>query len=238
MYTKIKIFGLKYQLIPLIVILISITILNSLGNWQLHRLSQKKSFIQKIHRNIVSPPLVVHNINHNIQHYDKIEIEGKFLKDKHIFLYGKRSAALEKDGYYLISPFKTKNNQILLVSRGWMPQSTKNNFYQYNQSTDQIKIIGITLPSETQKLFVPKNDTTKSVWFNLDLNMAKENIGIDITSFYLMQVNSSDLPKGAKPLSDTYLNKIQNNHMEYAITWYSLSIVLAILFIIYGRTTD
>ena len=88
MRKTIKIFGLKFELIPFIFVLISLIILISLGNWQLDRLSQKEHFIQTIETNIKNPPIVIDNITDNIDHYAKIELEGTFLKDKNIFLYG------------------------------------------------------------------------------------------------------------------------------------------------------
>ena len=234
MRKTIKIFGLKFELIPFIFVLFSLVVLISLGNWQLDRLSQKEYFIQTIETNIKNPPIITDNIGH----YEKIEFEGTFLKNKNIFLYGRRSASPEKDGYYLLSPFKTLNGDVLLISRGWIPQSTKDNFSDYNQQTDTIKIIGITLPHEKKNFLVPENDRKRSIWFNIDLMMAKEIIGINVTNFYLMQIGSEDLPDGGKPLSTTHLNKVRNDHMEYAITWYSLGACLLILFFIYGRKKD
>lgn len=235
MHKTISFFGSKFELIPFVFALAAIIILISLGNWQLNRLSQKKHFIQAIEANIKNPPINVDTISDNIELYTKIGLEGNFLEDKNIFLYGKRSASPEKDGYYLLSPFKTINNDILLISRGWITQSTKDDFSKYEQHTETIKIIGITLPNEKKSFLVPENDIKKNIWFNIDLNMAQEAVGINIANFYLMQIDSQDLPNGGKPLSTNYLNKVRNDHMEYAITWYSLAACLFILFLIYGR---
>lgn len=238
MRKTINLFSLKFELIPFFFVIIALSVLISLGNWQLDRLSQKKFFIQTIETNIKNPPITVDSNIDNIEYYSKIEIEGKFVKDKNIFLYGRRSASPEKDGYYLLSPFKTNNGDILLVSRGWIPQSTKDNFSKYDQPTEITKIIGITLPNEKRNFLVPQNDLKKNIWFNIDLAMAKEAIGTSVTSFYLMQINSIDLPDGGKTLSTTHLNKVRNDHLEYAITWYSLGACLLILFLIYGRKKD
>ena len=238
MRKTIRIFGLKFELIPFIFVLIALIILISLGNWQLGRLSQKNHFIQTIDTNIQNSPIIIDNVSDNIEHYAKIELEGTFLKDKNIFLYGRRSASPEKDGYYLLSPFKTINGYILLISRGWIPQSAKDNFSEYHQLSNTIKIVGITLPHEKKNFLVPENDKKKNIWFNIDLMMAKEVVGINVTTFYLMQIGSKDLPNGGKSLSTTHLNKVRNDHMEYAITWYSLGACLLILFLIYGRKKD
>jgi surfeit locus 1 family protein len=238
MQKQINLFGLKFEIIPLIFVLVGFVILVSMGNWQLKRLSQKNYFIQTIETKIKNPPLSVEAMDIEIPHYSKIELEGRFVEGKNIFLYGRRSASPEKDGYYLLSPFKTLNNDILLVSRGWIPQTAKDKFDKYYPSTDIVKITGIALPHETKNFFVPANDKERNIWFNIDLMMAKEIFGTNITDFYLMQIASADLPKGGKALSTTHLNKVRNDHMEYAMTWYSLGACLLVLFLIYGRRKD
>ena len=50
-----------------------------------------------------------------------------------------------------------------------------------------------------------------------------------------MQVNSTNLPDGAFPLTSTYLNVIRNDHLEYAITWYSLAGFLSIIYFLYNK---
>jgi surfeit locus 1 family protein len=238
MHRRISLFGLKFELVPFIFVITSFFILVSLGNWQLSRLSQKKYFIQTIENNIENPALNIEKINPNIPHYSKIELEGKFEENKNVFLYGRRSASPEKDGYYLLSPFKTINGDVLLVSRGWIPQSSKNKFEDYTQKDETIKITGIVLPHEEKNFFVPGNDKEKNIWFNIDLFMAKDILETNVTNFYLMQIDSHDLPIGGKALSTTHLNKVRNDHMEYAITWYSLGACLLVLFLIYGRKQD
>jgi len=238
MQKQISLFGLKFEIIPFIFVALAFIILVSMGNWQLKRLSQKNHFIQTIETNIENPPLSIEAINIEIPHFSKIELEGNFIEGENIFLYGRRSASPEKDGYYLLSPFETLNNDILLVSRGWIPQTAKDNFDNYSPSTEIVKITGIALPHETKNFFVPGNDKERNIWFNIDLMMAKEVLGTNVTDFYLMQIGSSDLPEGGKPLSTTHLNKVRNDHMEYAMTWYSLGACLLVLFLIYGRKKD
>jgi surfeit locus 1 family protein len=238
MHRKISLFGLKFELVPFIFVITSFLILVSLGNWQLKRLAQKKHFIQTIETNIENPALNIEIINPDLPHYSKIELEGEFVENKNVFLYGRRSASPEKDGYYLLSPFKTSGGDVLLVSRGWIPQSAKNKFKDYTQRDEIIKITGIVLQHEEKNFFVPGNDIEKNIWFNIDLFMAKDILKTNVTNFYLMQIGSTDLPVGGKPLSTTHLNKVRNDHMEYAITWYSLGACLLVLFLIYGRKQD
>ena len=235
MNQEISIFGRRFQLIPMIFVIIGAGILISLGNWQLKRLNEKTNFIQSIEYNIANDPKSIEELNLNPLIYSKIAISGTFLAGKNIFLYGKRSASPEKDGYYLLSAFEATNGKVYLVSRGWIPQSVKNNLGEFASKQIFDKFEAIILPSETRQFMMPENDKNNKIWFTIDLDMAHEMLGVTENKYYLMQIQSTTLPEGGKPLSTKHLSKVRNDHFEYAITWYSLAACLVIMFFIYRK---
>ena len=165
MNQEISIFGRRFQLIPMIFVIIGVGILILLGNWQLKRLNEKTNFIQSIEYNIANDPKYIEELNLNPLIYSKIAISGTFLADKNIFLYGKRSASPEKDGYYLLSAFEATNGKIYLVSRGWIPQSVKNNLGEFASKQIFDKFEAIILPSETRQFMMPKNDKNNNMMY-------------------------------------------------------------------------
>jgi len=235
MNQEISIFRQWFQLIPMIFVIIGVSILILLGNWQLKRLNEKINFIQSIEHNIANPPRSIDKLNLSTSIYSKIAISGTFLADKNIFLYGRRSASPEKDGYYLLSAFEATNGKIYLVSRGWIPQSVKNNLGEFASKQIFDNFEAIILPSETRQFMMPENDKNNKIWFTIDLNMAHEMLGVTENKYYLMQIQSTTLPEGGKPLSTEHLSKVRNDHFEYAITWYSLAACLLIMFFIYRK---
>ena len=166
--------------------------------------------------------------------YAKIKVQGHFLDGENIFLYGRRSAYPEKDGYYLLSPFKDKLVNVYLVSRAWIPQSVKGSISSFKSKSEET-ITAFVMPGEEKRIFIPDNDEKNNIWFTLDLQEASQKLGITKKDFYLMQVNSTNLPDGAFPLTSTYLNVIRNDHLEYAITWYSLAGFLSIIYFLYNK---
>jgi len=320
----------KYKTkIELIIIILATMFLIYLGTWQLSRMSEKKDFISSIETNLNNPPIDF-SLDKTNQLYSKVELSGHFVSGHDIFLYGRRSAYPEKDGYYLLSPFKANDGETYLVSRGWLPHSEKNAIVslrdsssslrhsssslrhsresgnpeslapkandEYNTGSritvlaslspvrddvknetrddvilsphlrhsresgnpeslapkandeydfldpgskgrddtrhdDDIKITAIILRGEKKGFMVPENDLKNNVWFALDLKQAKEIGAITNDSFYLMQIQPTDLPKGVMPLTTTNLSKVRNDHMEYAVTWYSLAFALVVMYI-------
>jgi surfeit locus 1 family protein len=228
------IFNQKFETVPFVVVSLCVLALMGLGNWQLKRLKEKENCIAKIELNIKNPPIEMVNLQTAPELYTKIEVEGHFLDGENIFLYGRRSAYPEKDGYYLLSPFKDKLGNVYLVSRAWIPQSAKGSIRSFKSKNEET-ITAFVMPGEEKRVFIPDNDKKNNIWFTLDLNEASHRLGITKKDFYLMQVNSTDLPDGAFPLTSTYLNVIRNDHLEYAITWYSLAGFLCIIYFLYNK---
>ena len=133
-----------------------------------------------------------------------------------------------------LSPFKDSLGDIYLVSRAWIPQTAKKNASSFSQKAEET-IVAFVMKGEEKRFFIPDNDTKNNIWFTLDLQEARHKLGITKNDFYLMQIGSSNLPEGALPLTSTYLNVIRNDHLEYAITWYSLAALLCIIYFLYNK---
>ncbi|MGC0371680.1 MAG: hypothetical protein DGJ47_000379 [Rickettsiaceae bacterium] len=230
MQNSITISGYELKLSSLILVCLTFLTLISLGSWQLHRRSEKLKFIDKIENNVKNPAVLLTEDNKAL--YSKIMINGNFLENSSVFVYGRRTSNPEKDGYYMLSVLNADNGKKYLVSRGWIPQSAKDKISHFKEKNQKHQIEAIILQGENRKFMVPENDCKNKIWFTIDLDMAKKILGITENNFYLMQINSQYLPQGGKPLHTNNLNKIRNDHMEYAITWYGLAICLLIMYFI------
>ncbi|WPY00381.1 SURF1 family protein [Candidatus Trichorickettsia mobilis] len=221
------------KLLPLLFTVIAVSILLSLGFWQLQRLQDKNLLIKNINYNLNNKPLDIQVMNQaNI--YSKINIHGKFLTNHDIHLYRRIASQHGQDGYYLLSPFQTNNNQLILVARGWFKSIYKPDISK-GFSSKQEQISGIVLTGEQKQFFIPGNDLKNNIWFILDLNQIAQFLKLELPEFYLLQLEPDNLPDFVKPIPADNLTKIKNDHLEYAFTWFILAISLIIIFIIYVR---
>ncbi|WP_375319387.1 SURF1 family protein [Candidatus Tisiphia endosymbiont of Oplodontha viridula] len=218
------------QLLPLLLIILAFIILLSLGFWQIVRLQEKELFLNSIKNNLNNPPIDIKTLSVD-KLYAKVKMKGHFLAGKNLHLYGRKSMSTEKDGYYLISPFQTDGNKIILVAQGWFAGKYKKNID--NVVNDSTEITGVILPSEKTKLFVLGNDVKNNVWFTLDLIQASDILGLTLENFYLIMEGNNNRSDILQSLSINNLLNVRNNHLEYAITWFTLAISLAVMFVIY-----
>ncbi|MFP3017457.1 MAG: SURF1 family protein [Candidatus Tisiphia sp.] len=220
----------QVQLLPLLLTILAFVILLSLGFWQIARLQEKELFLSSMKNNLNNPPIDIKTLSGN-KLYAKIRANGYFLVGKNLHLYGRRSMSTEKDGYYLVTPFQTDDNKIILVVLGWFAGRHKKNID--NIIDNSMEITGVILPSEKTKLFVLDNDVKNNVWFTLDLTQASDVLGLKLEDFYLVMEGNNNRSDILKSLSIENLLNVRNNHLEYAITWFALAISLAVIFVIY-----
>lgn len=214
---------------------IGVLILTWLGFWQLARLKEKNAFIESVNYSLNNPPLEFTDTK-IYNPYAKIRVKGHFFPNKDIYLYGRKSNQAQKDGYYLLRPFKTYQNEIIMVARGWFSHNDKQKIIDIAPNSGPIEeITGIIIPSEKQKLFVPKNDFRNNVWFTLDLKQAEDVLNLNLQPFFLLEIDNANLPSYLKPISTNNLTHIKNDHLEYAVTWFCLAIALAIVYGVYVR---
>src|SRR3546814_7564185 len=75
-------------------------------------------------------------------------------------------------------------------------------------------------------------------YFWLDLPVMAENVseGPVITEVYV-DAAASEIPGGLPVGGQTRVN-LPNDHLQYAITWYSFAVILAVIWFLYSRSEE
>ena len=169
-----------------------ITLLCSLGTWQLYRLQWKLDLISKIEIGLKSAPV---NYSKSIDvNYQRVKLQGKFLFDKQIFLYSLNDKG--KPGYDVVTPMLTTANEYVLINRGWIEKKFKNDLKINNFKENQIK--GIIKKISKPNIFKPNNDIKNNIWFSVNLNDLKQFTGLIFSNHTVIlegNIENSPLPK-------------------------------------------
>ncbi|CAG8691401.1 20652_t:CDS:2 [Gigaspora margarita] len=210
-----------------------------LGTWQVQRLRWKVGLIEEYEERLSKPPMILpKNIKLEVLNdyfYRRVKTLGKFLHDKEMLL-GPRTFD-NKHGYYVITPLERENGTTVLVKRGWISKdkaglSTRKN----NQFEEIVNIEGVLKSPEKKHWFTPKNNPNRNEWLWTDLEtmaeitgaqpvMIEQNLGG--SPYLINQMIEDGIPVGKIPSVD-----LRNTHLQYAITWYSLSIATSVMFYI------
>ena len=228
--------NLRY--LELIIIILLISLLTTLGMWQINRFNTKRT----IHFSSVPSNSLVAIIDSKELQHKLLNLEGIFLYDKEIYVYRSFKASNNSKKNIgtsiVLTPFKTNNGNIIMVLRGLLLDKTKA-AAPINQNT--LTLRGITIPSEKDALFIESFDQKHNIWFAINLTKIKEVLKENIiTSYYLVaEPEQKILEPDLSPINyQDYLNLTKANywhHLFYAINWFLMAISLCIIYAIYRR---
>lgn len=221
---------------PTVFFVFSFIILVSLGTWQVKRLIWKNDLISFYLKQSTNNIINLHKDNFVSEEieYRKVRLTGKFLNKKEVHITGKTYEG--NAGFHVVTPFLMQNGNYVLVNRGWVSENYKEaknrSFSLINEETS---VIGLIRYPQKKGYFVPENEPDNGFWFTIKPTEIKKHLKIDketfIIKFYvdaLRQEKKINLPIGIKEKIN-----IRNQHLSYAITWYSLAIVLMIIYLSY-----
>ena len=202
-----------------------ITLLFSLGTWQLYRLQWKQDLISQIDRGLKSTPIkYTKTVNNN---YQRVFLEGQYNFENQIYLYSFNKKG--QPGFDVITPFQTLDSENILINRGWINKEMKNKaeINLVNKNLTQ----GLLRKIVKKNMFKPDNDIEKNVWFSININEIQEITGKNFSNFVLfLEDKTINLPTPKKITID-----VPNNHLKYAITWYSISISIFFYFLYFRK---
>jgi surfeit locus 1 family protein len=191
-----------------------------LGCWQLWRMEEKNVILAKIDNASNS------SLEGGIVEYSKYALDGQFLYENNIFLYASNMHHPEKNGYFVLTPFCTKELGCIIVNRGWIPKSQRLSV-DTGQAQKTRHIEAMAIKARKASIFLPDNDLEKNIWFYVDLRAMSRFTGVDLENdFYMVLLQGVDLPQDLMPVNPQDFFAIRNDHFSYAITWFSLAIAM------------
>jgi len=215
--------------------------LMGLGVWQLQRMAWKDSLNAQIAARTGLEPVILSSALERWKktkdvEYLKLRFKGRFRHEgeSHYFM-----AKSEKSGWRVITPLETTGGRIVMVDRGFVPDSRKNPAKRaQGQLEGEQVIIGLARAPGIQGLFVPDNAPEKNNWYWRDLNgMAAAGLpASDIKRVvpFVVEQEASSIP-GGFPQGGTTKLFLPNNHLQYVLTWFGLAGTLLAVFAVYLR---
>ncbi|MEM9967701.1 MAG: SURF1 family protein [Pseudomonadota bacterium] len=186
-----------------------------LGTWQLQRLTWKQDVLATIEARIAGAPNALAGlVEPEKDNYLPVRVEGQFDTS---FL---RILVSQKDigaGYRVISPFEVGDRRIM-VDRGFIAVDQANVVPPQNV----VRVVGnLQWPNEIDS-FTPMPDLDQNIWFARDVDAMSAALQTEPILLVAREPIPGDTSLTALPV-DT--SQIPNNHLQYAVTWFSLAAV-------------
>lgn len=213
-------------LFALAVGVVGVAILLALGLWQLQRLSWKEGILAEMAARQAEAPMVglPEAPDERVHAFRAVRLEGEITGAAHYLI---ASVAGDGPGHRLLVPFTTTAGQSLILDLGYLAGHAE----VEAPIGERLLLTGrLFWPDEIDPGYTPEPDLQKRLWFARDLEVLGAALGTEPYMVVAEEI-TSDSPRAIAQLSALKQipvgSNIPNDHLEYAITWFSLAVVWA-----------
>lgn len=233
----------------LIPALLAFIALIGLGTWQIQRKAWKEGLIAALDAQLAAPPVALPSpaswprLDRKDDEYRRVTFNAEFDNGKEALVFAAPSTFrpdISDPGYWVFTPARLADGSTVMVNRGFVPDGRQDPASRpQGQTTRPVEIVGSMRWPEAHHWFTPADEPAKNLWFSADPQAIAAAKGLGaVAPFYVEE--ESPVPPGGLPKPGKLVVTLPDNHLQYALTWYGLALVLLISFVTwaYGQTRE
>ncbi|HBS51159.1 MAG TPA: SURF1 family protein [Rhodobacteraceae bacterium] len=193
-------------------------VLIALGTWQVQRLEWKQAILAEIDSRLTAEPVDLPEAPEpEIDRYLPVAVAGEMRQGEVHVLVSTRDFGA---GYRIIAPFETETGRRIMVDRGFVPTEAKD----AERPLGAMRIEGnLHWPQEVDS-YTPEADPARNIWFAREVPVLAAQLGTEPVLLIARTPTAPDVT----PLPVDSAG-IPNDHLQYAITWFGLAAVWAVM---------
>lgn len=230
-------------LLPTLLTIIGAVILCILGTWQLERMQEKHAYIGRLEAQAAGAPAPIPpstewaKLDVAALDLTRVTAKGTYVDGP---IAGVRttiaagppgSRQLSGFGRWVFQGFRLEDGGIILVNRGFVPESRMG---QVGPASGPDTVTGFLRAPETRNSFTPQDLPAIREFYTRDPAGIAASLGLPPAPFYLEAEREGN---GLKPPAGVdvreLIDRIPDNHLQYALTWFGLALTLLGVFAAY-----
>jgi surfeit locus 1 family protein len=167
--------------------------------------------------------------------YRHVTVTGTFLDESQTLVQAVTELGA---GYWVLTPLRRADGSIVMVNRGFIPADDRDRVARgAAQPRDanaaaSTTVTGLLRMSEPRGAFLRHNDATANHWYSRDVQAIAAARRLTHVAPYFIDAEGahpSNFPPGAAvvPVAGLTVITFHNSHLVYAITWYTLALMVA-----------
>ena len=209
---------LRRMIFPILMGLVGCAVLVSLGVWQVNRMHWKAGVLAEIESRIGAAPVGLPAApDPAADKYLPVTVSGRFTGDFVEVLHGIKGAS---PGVLVIEAFETEDGRRILVDRGFVEEEGRHT----PRPPTAANVTGNLHWPQDATSSTPPPDAKTGLWFARDVAAMAAKLNTEPT-FIVAREPTGD---GITPVP-VNTSTIPNDHWGYAITWFSLALVWAVM---------
>jgi surfeit locus 1 family protein len=232
-------------LVPVLFTVAAFAAFVGLGTWQLQRKTWKETLIATLDRRLAAPPVDLPlagqwgALDPVQDEFRRVKFTASFVPGAEALVYASGSA-LRSDvsglGYWVLAPARLASGGLVVVNRGFIPEALRDAARRPGTSlAGESELVGVMRWPEARGIFSPKDDPARNLWFVRDPGAIASAKGWGDVAPFLVELESPP-PPGGVPKPGALRANLRNEHLQYAITWYALALVVVVMFALWVRS--
>ncbi len=210
----------------------------SLSVWQIERRAWKLDLIERVEERVHAAPQAAPgpagwpSVTAKSDEYRRVTAAGHFRNDRETLV---TAVTNEGSGYWVVTPLETTDGFTVLVNRGFVPPNKRDPASRAAGQTDgEVSVTGLLRLTEPKGAFLRSNDPVAGRWFSRDVQAIAKARNLTNAAPYFIDADATPNP-GGLPIGGLTVVAFHNNHLVYALTWFTLALMLAVAAIRVGR---
>jgi surfeit locus 1 family protein len=227
---------MSFRPLPVLTIatVLALGVLVALGVWQLERRTEKHAFLARIaERSAMAPaPIEILLATGNYAAHRPATAQGTYIAGNQAYVFAPRTdKGPTVQGYKRVSAFALASGGTILVDEGWVTAEWRERADASAQRPDEVEIEGVLRPATAAGAFTPPPDAAKRVVFVRDSASIANLLDLTLKTPLVFELTAPTGENAPEPLP--YAVDVPDNHLNYALTWFSLALVLLVVYLRY-----
>lgn len=223
-----------------VIALIMVSVLASLGVWQLRRKDEKHALITALTERLAAAPVALPaaaqwpSLTPAHDEFRRVKFSATLENKPDAMVYSSGSAVRDDvtgPGTWTFVPARLADGRSVVINAGFV-QNTMQDRAQQDRAVRSlitgtpVELTGYLRFPESAGTLTPHEDSSKRLWFTRDVpSMAQVLAWGEVAPFYIDL--ESPQPASGTPKPGPLHVRLKDDHLQYAITWFGLALVVA-----------
>jgi cytochrome oxidase assembly protein ShyY1 len=229
--------------IPVIFAVAAFCMFTGLGAWQIERKAWKEALIADLTQRLAAEPQALPpperwpSLDPATDEFRRVVFAATIAPDREALVYAVGSTVrsdVTGPGYWVFAPAELAGGATVVLNRGFVPEG--------QQGTDthapvdgRLPVVGVLRWPEPRGLFFPKDDPARNLWFVRDHRAIASAKGWGAVAPFYVELETPT-SRGQLPRAGRLNASLRNDHLQYALTWFALAVIVAIAFPLWVRS--
>jgi cytochrome oxidase assembly protein ShyY1 len=225
-----------------------VAIFIGLGVWQLQRRAEKHALIAALDTRVTAAPVPLppssewRTLDAASDEFRRVSFAATYAKLPDAMVYSAGSAVREDvsgPGTWAFLPARLASGETVVIDTGFVANTMQERSVEDRATAklvtgDPVTLTGYLRFPEGGGLLTPAENRNTRLWFTRDHRAMARTLGWGEVAPFYIDLETPD-PDNGIPKPGPLTPHLRDEHMQYAITWFSLAAALLIAFAVWAR---